>query len=110
MSNSAPYEVNVTGTDDETFAFSIPFENSDGTAFPFADYEIEYSVRKGGSVRLHLTQGAGIDIQPPAVTFKAARGSLKEGEYSHGCRIRHVSTGEEFQVFDGSVTISEGNF
>lgn len=110
MANSAPYEVNVTGTDDETYAFSVPFENADGSAFPFSDFAIEYSVAQCGSPVLSLTQGNGITVVGSSVTFKAARGSLKVGEYQHGCRIRHKTTGDETQVFDGSVTITEGNF
>lgn len=110
MANSAPYEVNVTGTDDEAFVFTIPFENSDGTAFPFAEYEIEYSVKKGGSPRLLLTQGDGITIADSVVTFDGGNSPLSVGEYAHGCRIRNIESGKFFQVFDGSVTISEGNF
>lgn len=107
---TAPYEVNVTGSDDETYTFSIPFENADGAAFPFDDYEIEYVVSSDGRPDLRLTQGDGITIDAPEVTFKAARGRLCKGEYKHGCRLRHLATGDEFQVFDGNVTISEGNF
>lgn len=110
MANTAPYEVNVSGTDDETFVFAVPFENADGSPFPFDDYEIEYAVSSGWRTHLRLTQGDGITVISPNVTFKARRGSLCKGEYKHGCRIRHLSTGDEFQVFDGSVTIGEGNF
>ncbi|MBF9234682.1 hypothetical protein [Microvirga alba] len=110
MSGTAPYEVHVTGTDDETFLFSIPFESADGTAFPFGGYAIEYVVAKHGHNILRLSQGSGLTVSPPNVVFKAARGSLHVGEYDHGCRLRSLETGDEFQVFDGSVTIGEGNF
>lgn len=106
MANVAPYEVTVTGTDDETFAFVIPFANEDGTAFPFATYAIEYAV----AGYMSLAEGAGITVTAPNVTFKAAAGTLKPGIYSHGCRLRHLTTGEYIQVFDGTVTIAEGNF
>lgn len=107
---NAPYEVNVSGTDDETFLFAIPFEQEDGTAFPFESYSIEYVVTKGGGQRLFLTLGNGITVNAPDVVFRAARGSLRNGEYQHGCRIKHLTTGDEFQVFDGTVSIGEGNF
>lgn len=111
MANSAPYEVNVTGTDDETFAFSIPFENADGSDFPFDQYTIEYVVSEDGRPVLTLTEGNGITLTPPHVTFKKpGSGSLDKGDYEHGCRVRHLSTGDTFQLFDGSVTIREGNF
>lgn len=110
MANSAPYEVNVTGTDDETFAFSIPWESADGTPFPFDDYEIEYAVGTRWHTHLRLSSASGITVVGSEATFKAPRGSLCKGEYEHGCRIRHRATGDEFQVFDGIVTIREGNF
>ena len=109
MANTAPYEVNVTGTDDETFMFVIPFENSDGTAFPFADYEIEYSLKERGGARLLLTQGNGISIDNGSVVFSAAR-PMGRGTYEHGCRVRRIASGQLVQVFDGAVTIGEGNF
>lgn len=106
MSNTAPYSVNVTGTDDETFAFTVPFEMADGTAFPFSDYEIEYSVHG----QFILTQGNGITITAPNVEFKKPDGPLCKGTHEHGCRVRHIASGDVFQVFDGTVTIGEGNF
>lgn len=110
MSGTAPYEVNITGSDDETFQFAIPFETDDGAAFPFSIYAIEYSVMQGGSSVLTLKQGDGITINAPDVVFRAARGRLRKGEYRHGCRIRSLVNGDEFQVFDGSVVIGGGGF
>lgn len=110
MANSAPYEVNVSGSDDETFMFSIPFETEDGSAFPFTDYAIDYAVSSRHGRDLVLTEGSGITIAAPVVTFRAERGRLRRGVYEHGCRLRNLVTGDEFQVFDGTVTISEGNF
>jgi hypothetical protein len=110
MANTAPYEVNVNGTDDETFVFTVPFENADGTPFPFSGYEIEYSVKKGGSTRLLLAQGAGVTIANGVVTFDGGNSPLHKGEYEHGCRIRDIASGKYFQVFDGRVEIGEGNF
>jgi hypothetical protein len=109
MANTAPYEVNVTGTDDETFVFAIPFENADGTEFPFDEYEIEYSLSHRGSRRLLLTQGSGITIDNGVVAFSAAR-PMQRGQYEHGCRLRRIANDQLIQVFDGAVTIGEGNF
>lgn len=109
MANSAPYEVNVTASDDETFAFSIPFEKADGTAFDFDDWVVEYSVA-GRGPRMLLTIGDGITIGDSVVAFQASRGRLQPGIYDHGCRIKQISSGFEIQVFDGTVTITEGAF
>jgi hypothetical protein len=106
MSNTAPYTIDIAGSDDETFSFTIPFEMADGTAFPFSDYAIEYSIPG----KLSLTEGNGITVTPPDVEFKAARGTLCQATYTHGCRVRYLATGEEFQVFDGTVTIGDGGF
>jgi hypothetical protein len=107
---NAPYEVNVSGTDDETFAFTVEFEMTDESGFPFADYAIEYAVTRRGSTVLRLTQGNGITVETPTIEFRAPRGALCAGQYEHGCRIRHLSSGDQFQVFNGSVTINEGSF
>lgn len=111
MSGSAPYEVNVSGSDDETFAFSLPFENTDGTPFDFDAYVVEYVVSSDGGGRyLFLTDTSGITIGDSILTIQADRGRVRPGVYSHGCRLREIATGFEFQVFDGTVTISEGAF
>jgi hypothetical protein len=106
---NAPYEVNVSGTDDETFHFAIPFENADGSAFPFDQYEIEYALSHFGERRLFLSQAAGVTIDNRTVVFSAGT-PLQQGNYEHGCRIRRITTGQLIQVFDGTVTIGEGNF
>lgn len=110
MANSAPYEVNVSFSDDEAFAFCISFAMADETDFPFEDYAVEYSVRREGSDRISLTEDNGISISAPVVIFDAGNSPLRKGEYNHGCRIRHLTTGNIYQVFTGSVTIGEGEF
>jgi hypothetical protein len=106
---NAPYEVNVSGTDDETFMFVLPFENADGSAFPFNQYEVEYSLTHFGEQRLFLTQAAGITIDNGSVIFNGGQ-PIQQGEYEHGCRVRRIENGQLVQVFDGTVTIGEGNF
>lgn len=106
----APYEVIASFTDDEALTFCLSFEMADGTAFPFDEYETEYAIRKGGAVRLHLTEGAGIIITAPVITINAGNSPLRRGEYEHGLRIKHRVTGQYLQVFTGPLTIGEGEF
>lgn len=110
MAGSAPYEVNVEASDDETFSFAIPFENTDGTPFDFDDYVVEYVISGRGSPYLTLSQSEGITIGDSVVTFQAARGRLRPGLYEHGCRLRAIASGTETMVFTGTVTITEGAF
>jgi hypothetical protein len=107
---NAPYEVAVSGTDDETFTFSLPFENEDGSAFPFSDYTIEYAVSCDGRPSFTLTQSTGITVQSGVVTFASAPRTLRPGRYTHACRIKSVANGTYTQVFDGPVSIDEGGF
>jgi hypothetical protein len=109
---AAPYRVNISGTDDETFEWSQEWEQEDGTAFPFEDYTIEYVVRwdSGGEVFAMSSDDAGVTVAAPNVTFGGLEYTLLEGHYLHGCRIVHNSTGKMSQVFDGEVTISDGGF
>lgn len=109
MSGTAPYEVNLGGSDDEVFAFPLSWVMADGTAFPFADYEIEYSLKKGGCSYLRLTQADGITVVGSVISFDAGR-CLPRGGYEHGCRLKHIATGKYVQVFTGSVRIGEGEF
>lgn len=110
MANSVPMEVPIIGTDDETFAFTLEFSMTDGSSFPFSEYQIEYSLMRDGCQILSLAQGNGITVQAPMVTFRKGDGPLSKGEYQHGCRLRHIATGDLFQAFDGPVSISEGYF
>ena len=107
MSGTAPYEVTVTGTDDETFLFAVPFEMQDGSAFPWVDYDVEYSIPG----HMLLTKENGVSIVGDEVVFRdPSNRRLRPKTYEHGCRVRHLTTGDEFQVFDGTVVIGQGNF
>jgi hypothetical protein len=109
---AAPYRVNISGTDDETFEWSQEWVQDDGTAFPFEDYTIEYVVAydKGGEVMFLTSDGpAGVTVDAPNVTFGGVGYALEEGHYRHGCRIVDVD-GKTIQVFDGEVTIDDGGF
>lgn len=105
MAFSAPVQVDLSFTDDETVAFTFSLERDDGTAFPFAAYEVEYAI--DGHL---LTSGNGLTIAAPNIGVKIARGELSCGAHRHGCRVREIATGDETQVFDGTLTITEGAF
>jgi len=108
----AYYEVTVRASDDETYEYSLEEKMEDGSPFPWEDYEIEYSVTYKGGNMLTLTEADGVIIHSGEgiVTFSAPSGSLAVGKYKHGCRIRHLDTAKEIQVFTGNVTIYEGEF
>ena len=108
---AAPYRVNISGTDDETFEWTQEWVQDDGTAFPFEDYTIEYVVSydKGGEV-LYLTSSTeGVVVDAPNVIFGGVGYSLQEAHYRHGCRIVDV-TGRMIQMFDGEIIIDDGGF
>jgi hypothetical protein len=109
MSDYAPVEVTLMGTDDELFAFTRRFEMEDGSPFPFSDYAIEYSLRGECGHSFTLDQTHGISLSDAYVTFTRTE-RVPPGRYEHGCRIKHLLTGTYFQVFDGPVFISQGNF
>jgi hypothetical protein len=109
----AAYQVNVSATDDETFEFTCEWTLADGSDFPWADYAYAYELKRDRRLVLSLTGGDGllitaennkITVQPPMTT------RLCPGVYRHGCRITHIENGKTIQVFDGTVTITEGNF
>jgi hypothetical protein len=109
----AAYQVNVSATDDETFAFTCEWTLADGSDFPWADYTYAYELKRNRRPILALAGGDGLAVDPGenTITFQPPEAMrLCAGRYQHGCRITHTATGKTIQVFDGSVTITEGNF
>lgn len=110
---AAAYQVNVSATDDETFEFTCEWKMENGDPFPWDDYEIFYSLG-GRSPHLVLNASNGGVFKDPtndSVTFRAPAGQrLRPGSYEHGCRVTHIATMKTVQIFDGSVSITEGNF
>src|SRR4051794_12006347 len=108
MADEIPYEVTLSANDGEAFAFSLRFDGEDGTPPPLKGKSIWYSVLAGeGSTELSLSEGSGITVNGPEVTF-ATDHRLHPGRYSHVCRLRNRATDEEIAIFDGTVSISEG--
>ena len=107
MAGNAPYEVNVEGTDDESFQFMLSLGTTDGTVFPLADYTVEYVVN--GQL-LTVGNGISIDYVLGAVTISRPRGFLaaSDEDYSHAMRVRHIASSVEQMVFSGVVRIAEG--
>jgi hypothetical protein len=105
-STTVPYEVNASFDVGQAFFFPLSLQNTDGSAFPFDQHEVEYVVTCGGSQRLSLTQGSGITVSDGVVTFYAGQSPLPKGDYEHDCRIRNIASGTSNQLFTGSVRIS----
>lgn len=104
------YTFNRTFSDDETIEFAFRFRMRDRTAFPWADYELEYSVDDGA---VSLDQDAGITVDEAAsvATFHIGDpGALSIGDHAHGFRVREIATDKVTQVFTGILTIKDGGF
>lgn len=109
---AAAYECTVSCTDDETFILTLDLMNADGSPFDVASYAFDYSVKGCGS-DLSLDQSNGITVDVPSAALTISPGvdyRLKRGTYSHGLRKRHLVSGQVDQIFDGTVTVTEGNF
>lgn len=110
--SGAAYECTVLCTDDESFVLTLTMLDADGEPFEVDDYDFEYSV-KGCGTELLLTEGSGITIDSPTATATITPGltyRLARGSYTHGFRKTNIATGQVDQIFDGTVTVTEGNF
>lgn len=109
---AAPYECNVSCTDDESFVLTLELLRSDGQLFDVAEYAFEY-VLKGCGADYLLTEADGISVDAPTATLTISPGvnvRLRPGVYEHGLRKEHIATGQVDSVFDGKITSTEGNF
>lgn len=109
---AAAYECTVSCTDDETFLLTLELMKSDGSPFEVADYAFEYSL-KGCGADLSLDEADGIAVDVVNATLTISPGvdvRLNRGTYQHGLRKRNLSTDQVDQIFDGTVTVTEGNF
>lgn len=109
---SASYECTVSCTDDETFILTLILLKSNGDLFEVDEYAFEYSL-KGCGADTTLTEGAGISVDIPSSTLTISPGvdvRLRQGIYNHGLRKTNLATSQVDQIFDGTVTVTEGNF
>jgi hypothetical protein len=110
---SAAYECSISMTDDETFLFNLALRDDAGDPPVWADYTYEY-VLTGCGVTLTLTDSDGIvvnetdDLLEIGPTDRDYR--LAAGTYKHGFRTTETGSGTTVQHFDGTVTVTEGNF
>jgi len=110
---AAAYECSISMTDDETFLFAIEPRTPVGGVPVWADYTYEYAL-DGCGADLTLTEGDGlvvdtilnlITIGPVDRTYR-----LRAGTYRHGFRMTETASNTTIQHFDGTVTVTEGNF
>jgi hypothetical protein len=113
---AAPYQFDLSLSDDATPEFSLEWTMEDGSDFPWAEYTVEYSVHREGWLAWTcgwstLTEDTGVTVDPSAnlVTVTLAQ-HVRPGQYAHGCRVKHIETGKSVQIFDGTLNIIEGNF
>lgn len=110
----AAYQATAILTDDESFGIILLL--SDGTTpLNLADFNFEYEISGcGDGFSLKSGQGIGTsvdnDAKPILVIDPGADRRLRAGQYQHGLRATHIASGKVVQFFDGSVTVTEGNF
>jgi len=111
--SAAPFTVNITASDDETFTFARAFAvASTGAARSFTDETVEYVVTQRGSEVFSgssAVDDGAVVIDGGEVTFTLPNGTLTPGRYAHGCRVVDAG-GVRAMLFSGTVTIIEGNF
>jgi hypothetical protein len=109
---SAPYEAIINITDDETLLFSIEPRTVAGAIPPLDDYTYLYSLQ-GNGVNMRLTEDDGVDVD--AIGGRVTIGPtdrgyrLRPGLYKHGFVMTTIASNVTQQLFDGSVTVTEGN-
>lgn len=108
----AAYEATGCLTDDESFGFTMELKAASGGAAALSGYSFEY-VLEGCGAKLALNEANGItvdDANDIIVVAAAPDYRLRAGQYRHGFRMTQISTGFVTQLFDGPVTVTEGNF
>jgi hypothetical protein len=108
---ASPYEYSFSRSDSERFKLSFTVLNSDGTAFDYSPYRIEYRLLAAdGSTVLDLSSAtSGVNIAAPLVTVDPAA-AVDAGDYTQFCRLVLTATGEEVSLFAGPVTVGVGGF
>ena len=109
----AAYEATISMTDDETFLFTVEPRTAAGAAPAWAEFTFEYSLIGCGN-DLDLTEGSGLTIDEAEDTVTIGpvdrTTRLRCGQYRHGLRMTEIASGITTQLFDGTVTVTQGNF
>lgn len=107
----APYRVDCAFSDDETPEFSVILTASDGSVLDTSTLTFEYVVNRDGCAVFTGAEGSGITVSEGIgrLTFTIPAGTLSVGKHTHGCRFTGA-TGSLTQLFDGGITIAEGEF
>jgi hypothetical protein len=108
---TAPYEAIINTTDDETFVFVVEPRTAAGVAPTWADYDFRYALN-GNGINLVLNEGSGItidEIKGQIIINAGASYRLQPGIYKHGLLMTQTTSKIAQQLFDGSVTVSQGN-
>ncbi|MFC0282399.1 hypothetical protein ACFFJB_14910 [Camelimonas abortus] len=110
----AGYSVDLSFTDDEAFEFAVALSSATDEPIEWDDYRAEYSVRREDQQLALLTSDNGIDADVIdgefLLTISSPSLALEPGCYRHGLRLVEIETGKAAQLFDGIITITEGNF
>lgn len=112
----AGYTVDKAFTDDETFEFAVALTSAGDEPIPWDQYSADYSLTDCGRSVALLTDASAGGIEATEIdgeqilTISAPWLRLRPGAYRHGLRLTHIETGKASQLFDGTITITEGNF
>jgi hypothetical protein len=108
---AGPYQWDFSRTDSERFKIAFTIENSDGTAFDYTLFRIDYRLLDecGATVLDLSTATTGITIALQVATVDAGV-ALDAGRYTQFCRIARIATGEQESIFAGTVSIGCGGF
>lgn len=104
---SAPYALNIQGTDDETLEFTSQLTLTAPAVL--SDYRIEYGLKRSGTLVLsYSTATTGVTVAGANVTIGGLE-SVGAASYTHGARLVHIASGKKIQWFDGTVEITDGS-
>jgi len=112
----AGYSVDKTFTDDETFEWSLALTSAGDEPIIWDDYRAEYTLTREGCSVARLTDESAGGIEASEIdgelilTISDPSLKLRPGTYRHGLRLIEIANNKATQIFDGTVTITEGNF
>lgn len=110
---AAPYDVSLSRTDSQSFAFAVQFIDADGPV-SLDGLTFAYSLKGcGGSFGLSIGDGITIDEdeagRPMIAIALPVEQRLRAGTYDHGLIATDADNLTQ-QIFYGTVTVSCGGF